>query len=190
MKISCSNNFAVGESITERMTFIAEAGFDAIELVVTPEQMESIFSEVNQARMTLNLPVSAICALHRGWLIDPDAQARKDAMDDISKLIKFAGEVGATGVFVIPILGYTNALPGGLSTGRSTNEDRALLASLLGELGQKAEKNGTKFLLEVINRYESPIGNSPVTFHRYFHIRIIHNRFRSAARGLLSVCVT
>ena len=159
MKISCSNNFAIGETITERMAFVAESGFDAIELVATPDQMEEMLPEVINAKKSINLPVSALCALHRGWLIDPNPDARQAAMEDISRLIKLAGDVGAIGVFVIPILGYTIALPGGPSTGRTQDEDRELLANLLGELGRKAEKNGTKVLLEVINRYESPIAN-------------------------------
>lgn len=160
MKISCSNNFAKGNSLKARASFIARSGFDAIELAVTPEELENIMPEIKSIINSGEILVSAICALHRGWLIDPDESARTAALEDVTKLIHMAGEIGNCGVFVIPILNYTRALPGGLSTGRTPDEDRDLLAKALGKLGRRAEEVNTKIWLEVINRYESPVANT------------------------------
>lgn len=160
MRISCFANLARGETLAARADFLAEAGFDAMELVGTPAEIRGIMQEARDILASGRIGISAICALHRGWLIDPDAEARRAAREDISALLGMAGELGGCGVFVIPILGYTHALPGGLTTGRTTEGDREVLVDGLGELSGHAHAAGSKLWLEVINRYESPIVNT------------------------------
>lgn len=160
MQISCFANFARGETLADRAGFLAEAGFDALELVATPAELRGMMPEARQILASGRLGISGICALHRGWLIDPDEGARRAAREDVSVLLDMAGELGGCGVFVIPILGYTHAFPGGLNTGRTPDGDLEVLVDGLGELAGRAHTAGSKIWLEVINRYESPIANT------------------------------
>ncbi|MBV7337228.1 sugar phosphate isomerase/epimerase [Chloroflexi bacterium TSY] len=160
MKISCFSNLANGKTLTDKATFLADAGYDAFELVTTPDELAASLPEIKAIIASGRIAVSAICALHRGWLIDPNPDARQAARHDISRLLELAGEIGNCGVFVIPILGYTHAYPGAPSTGRSRDDDRSLLTEQLAMLAQRAEQLKTMLWLEVINRYESPIANT------------------------------
>jgi sugar phosphate isomerase/epimerase len=155
-------NLAPGASITERAMFVADAGFDGIELVVTPGDLEAIMPEVRAFSESGQVQVSGIVALHRGWLIDPDPVARRGARSDVAALLDFAGEIGNCGVIVIPILGCTNAYPGARTTGRTQEDDRALLCEVLTDLAHYADRAGAELWLELINRYESPVGNTLV----------------------------
>ena len=160
MRISCFTTHADGETLTQQAAFLADAGFDAFELVVTPVELAEMLPEIQTILSCGQISVSAICAMERGWLIDPDEEMRRAAREDITRLLELAGEIGNCGVFVIPILGYTHAYPGGLTTGRSREEDRALLTDQLSVLAQRAEQVGAMLWLEVINRYESPVANT------------------------------
>ena len=160
MKISCFSTLAPGDTLTAQANFLADAGFDAMELVATPEDLARQMPEIQTIKTDLKIAVSAICALHRDWLIDPDADARQAALVDIGTLLELSGEIGECGVFVIPILGYTHAYPGAPVTGRTRQEDRDLLTEQLAALSRIAEQAGTMLWLEVINRYESPVANT------------------------------
>ena len=160
MRISCFTTLAHGETLTQQAAFLADAGFDAFELVVTPVELAEMLPEIQTILSRGQISVSAICAMERGWLIDPDEELQRAAREDITRLLELAGEIGNCGVFVIPILGYTHAYPGGLTTGRSREEDRALLTDQLSVLAQRAEQVGAMLWLEVINRYESPVANT------------------------------
>lgn len=160
MKISCMAALAPPESLTEKAGFLAKAGFDAMEVVAAPDDLEAMAPELRAILQRGEIGISAICALHRGWVIDPDPEARQAALEDLRSLLTQAGELGGVPVFIIPILGYTLALPGGSSTGRSQAEDREVLVGALARLAEHAEKVGSEILLEVINRYEAPVGNT------------------------------
>ncbi len=92
--------------------------------------------------------------------MDPDAEARRSAQEDIRAQLSLAGELGGCGVFVIPILDYTQNYPGGPRTGRTRDGAREGLTDSLAELAAHAHQAGATLLFEVINRYESPVANS------------------------------
>ncbi len=160
MKLSCFADFAPGETLTQRANYLVQAGFDAMELVGKPDEIKALMPEARQILDGGRLRVSAICALHRGWLVDPDAEARRAAKEDIRALLDLAGELDGCGVFVIPILGYTHAYPGGPRTGRTPDGDREVLIEGLSELAAYAHQARATLFLEVINRYESPVANT------------------------------
>ena len=160
MKISCYNTFASGANLTQQTSFLADAGFDAFELVGMHNELTELLPEIKSIISKGTLSVSAICAIHRGWLIDPDVEMQRAALEDITKLLDLAGEIGNCGVFVIPILGCTNAYPDAPNTGRPPEDDRNLLINQLSLLAKRAKQAGTMLWLEVINRYESPVANT------------------------------
>jgi sugar phosphate isomerase/epimerase len=123
-------------------------GFDAIELSVDP-----IASA--EAAIRDRVPVSAICGGYRGWLIDPDAEKRRSAREDLTRLLALAGELGC-GCVVVPIWGRTRNLPG-IATGRTREEDEALFVDAMQELARAAERSGSRLFIEPINRYQNDV---------------------------------
>lgn len=123
-------------------------GFDALELSVDP---------IASAREALRerVAVSAICGGYRGWLIDPDPEARQRAREDLTRLISLAGELGC-GCVIVPIWGRTRNLPG-ISTGRTREEDEAIFIEAMMDLGRHAERTGARLYIEPINRYQNDV---------------------------------
>jgi sugar phosphate isomerase/epimerase len=159
MRLSCWIEHAPVGSLKKRAKFLADAGFDAMEIFATPADLVAHVPELQQIVARRIIGVSAIGPIHRGWLIDPDPAQRRAARDDIGRAMGIGSDLGGVPVIVIPILGYSRALPGGQSTGRTPTEDTALLIEGLYELSEQAERLGSTVLLEVINRYESPVVN-------------------------------
>ena len=160
MKISCYSNFASGDNLTQQTSFLADSGFDGFEMVGISTEIAEMLPEIKRIISSGRISMSAICAIHKGWLIDPDIEMQRVAIEDITKLLDLAGEIGNCGVFVIPILGCTNAYPGAPSTGRTPDDDRKLLIDQLSLLAKRAKEVGTMIWLEVINRYESTVANT------------------------------
>jgi len=159
MKLSCWIEHAPGQTLTQRAEFLARAGFDGFEIFLTVPDLMDNLDELRRIVDNETIDISAIGPIHQGWLVDPERSLREAARREISSALQIAADLGDVPVIVIPILGYTHALPGGRTTGRSAREDTALLIEALDELGRDAERVGSTLLLEVINRYESPIVN-------------------------------
>src|SRR5439155_106254 len=86
--------------------------------------------------------ISAICGGYRGWLIDPDAEMRRSAYEDLARLLELAGTLGC-GCVVVPIWGRTRNLPG-IATGRTRDEDEAIFVDAVSRLGRTAERFGSR----------------------------------------------
>ncbi len=148
LRLGLQDRFAPGRRVREKFESARRYGFDAIEI-----SMDSIATarEAVHERVT----VSAICGGYRGWLIDPDAERRRTAREDLVQLIELAGELGC-GCVVVPIWGRTRHLPN-ISTGRSREEDETLFVEVMSDLAQRAEHAGSRLYIEPINRYQNDV---------------------------------
>jgi sugar phosphate isomerase/epimerase len=148
VRLGLQDRFAPGATVREKFASAQRYGFDAIELSVEP---------IQAARDALRdrVPISAICGGYRGWLIDPDAERRRAAREDLAALLSLAGELGA-GCVVVPIWGRTRNLPG-IGTGRSRAEDEAMFVEAMGGLARTAEAAGSRLFIEPINRYQNDV---------------------------------
>ena len=148
IRLGLQDRFAPGASIRAKFDNARRYGFDALELSVDP---------INSAKGALRerVPVSAICGGYRGWLIDPDADRRRTAMEDLSELVGLAGELGC-GCVVVPIWGRTRNLPN-IGTGRTRDEDEAIFIEAMSELADKAASAGSRLFIEPINRYQNDV---------------------------------
>jgi sugar phosphate isomerase/epimerase len=90
--------------------------------------------------------VSAICAADGPYIVS-DAKQRRKAVDNAKHILEKAGQVGSTGVIMVPAF---NGVPGELQ-GR---EGHKVLVDLLQELGEHAVKHQSRMLLEPLNRKE------------------------------------
>jgi sugar phosphate isomerase/epimerase len=148
VRLGLQDKFAPGADIREKWERAESYGFDAIELSVAP-------IENAQAAMRELVPVSAICGGYRGWLIDPDADKRRSAYEDLMRLIDLASALGC-GCVVVPIWGRTRNLPG-IATGRTRDEDEAIFVDAMSRLGRRAETKGVRLFIEPINRYQNDV---------------------------------
>ncbi len=149
IRLSIQDRLLPGDTIQQKWDAARSYGFDAIEL-----QTLDIPRAAEQAREA-DIPVSAICAGYRGWLIDPDLEQVAIAREDIKRLLEVGAEIDA-GCIVVPIYGRSRNLPDN-GTGRSKEEDERVFLEGMRELAAHAEKVGGTLHLEAINRYENDL---------------------------------
>jgi sugar phosphate isomerase/epimerase len=148
VRLGLQDKFAPGATIREKFEHARRYGFDALELSVDP--IEAAKDAIRE-RVT----VSAICGGYRGWLIDPDAEKREAARQDLGLLADLAGALGC-GCVVVPIWGRTRNLPNN-GTGRTRAEDESIFIDAMAELAARAERAGSRFFIEPINRYQNDV---------------------------------
>lgn len=144
LRLSCQEGVAPGGSLTEKLDFLEEHGFEGIEPGGgnLPKRVE----EFQNALKGRKIKVSAICAGFNGVLISDQEESRKQAVESIKAILTAAGQLGSTGMIVVPAFHNQTKL--------GHQEARELLVKLLPELGDHAQKAGTRVLLEPLNRRE------------------------------------
>lgn len=148
LRLALFDRFAPGGNVREKFDNARRYGFEALELSVDPITSAT---EALRERVT----VSAICGGYRGWLIDPDAERRRTAREDLAQLVDLAGALGC-GCVVVPIWGRTRNLPN-IGTGRTRAEDEAMFVEAMAELAARAERAGSRLFIEPINRYQNDV---------------------------------
>lgn len=144
LRLSCQEGVAPGKSLTEKMDFIEELGFEAIE--PGGGGLRGRVEEFKKALQGRKIKVSAICAGFSGVIISEQESERQKAMDSMKEILSAAGALGSTGLIIVP------AFHGQTKLGHQ--ESREVLVKLLPELGDHAHKAGTRILLEPLNRRE------------------------------------
>jgi sugar phosphate isomerase/epimerase len=91
--------------------------------------------------------VSAICAGYDGVPISPDPAVRAKCAQSIKDILSAAGDVGSTGLIVVPAFNKHEQL--------GHKEGRQVLVDLLRDVGEHAREHGTRVLLEPLNRGEA-----------------------------------
>lgn len=159
MKLSAREYLALGETYEQRMAFLVEAGYDAIEITGRPDLLE-VVDELAAAARATGCAVSTICSGGRGALMAAERDQRDLAMADLKAFLTAAAELGATGVIYAPLIAvkmnpdqYTR-LPD-LSPAHGQQElEMDLLVALAADLAEHAESVGVCVLWEPLNRYE------------------------------------
>lgn len=148
IRLGLQDRFAPGASIGAKFDNARRYGFDALELSVDP---------VSSAKEALreHVAVSAICGGYRGWLIDPDADRRRTAREDLTELVDLAGALGC-GCVVVPIWGRTRNLPN-IATGRTRAEDETIFVEAMSALAARAHVAGSRLFIEPLNRYQNDV---------------------------------
>jgi len=93
--------------------------------------------------------VSAICAGFEGFILSTDPAIRKKCRDTMEELIILGGELGSTGVIIVPA--FNSQVP----VMPHTQETRDFLCEQFNEMGDTAQKYGTTVILEPLNRREA-----------------------------------
>ena len=134
LKLSFQEGIAPGESLNEKLDFMEKLGVVGFE--PGGGGLASRVNEIKQALNGRNIKVSAICAGFKG------------CMDTMKEIIAAAGELGSTGVIIVPAFnGQVPALP-------HTMETRDFLCEQFNEMGTFAAQHGTSVSFEPLNRKE------------------------------------
>ena len=146
LKLSFQEGIAPGESLNERLDFMEKLGVVGFE--PGGGGLASRVNEIKQALNGRNIKVSAICAGFKGFILSTDPAIRKECMDTMKEIIAAAGELGSTGVIIVPAFnGQVPALP-------HTMETRDFLCEQFNEMGTFAAQHGTSVIFEPLNRKE------------------------------------
>ncbi len=145
LKLSSQEGVIPGESLREKASKMDKWGFDGLE--VWGGGLPKRVKEIKDAIKGTRLRVSAICAGYQGVLISEDKNVREQAVRSIKEILPAAGELGASGLIMVPAFNGQTKL--------NHVEGRKVLTDLLPELGEAAQKAGTRVLLEPLNRGEA-----------------------------------
>ncbi len=144
LRLSCQEGVAPGKTLAEKLDFLEGLGFEGFE--PGGGGLANRIEELQKALEGRKIKVSAICAGFRGVLISEQENSRREAIDSMKEILTAAGALHSTGLIMVP------AFHGQTKLGHQ--ESRELLVKLLPELGDHAQKAGTRLLLEPLNRRE------------------------------------
>lgn len=147
LKLSFQEGTAPGESLNEKFDYMEKLGIVGFE--PHGKQLLKRAEEFRQALSGRNIKVSAICAGFDGFILAEDPAVKASFDSSMRELIAAAGEIGSTGVIMVPAFnGQKPCMP-------HTMETRAYLCEQLHELGEYALKHNTTVILEPLNRREA-----------------------------------
>jgi len=145
LKISSQDNRLPGATLREKVLKLEKWGGRGLEL--WGNGLSGRIKEAQDAIKGTQVKISAICAGFSGAPIAQDPEERKRAVTSIKELLKLAGELGSTGLVVVP--GATN------KPISNPEEARKVLVEMMSELGQFAVECKTRVLLKPVDRKES-----------------------------------
>jgi len=145
LKLSCQEGVAPGETLEAKLDFLEKHGFAGIE--PGGKDLANRVGEFQNALRGRKIQISAICAGFKGVLISEQETVRQEAIASMKEILAAAGELGSTGLIMVPAFNNQTQL--------GHKESRELLLQLLPELGDHAQKVKSRLLLEPLNRKEA-----------------------------------
>jgi sugar phosphate isomerase/epimerase len=146
LNLSFQEGTAPGESLSAKFDYMEKMGIVGFE--PGGRGLAGRVNEIQQALKGRNIKVSAICAGFSGWLIAEDEAKRKECMDSTKEILAAGGELGSTGMILVP--GFNRQQPS-----LPMPQSRELLIEELKELGDFAQQHNTTVILEPLNRREA-----------------------------------
>ena len=145
LNLSSQLGIIPGKDLQEKLAKMEQWGFEGVELggdIVGNEK------KYEDAIKNTKLKVNAICwGSCNGDLVSDAAQKRAPAIEALKRVLTSAGALKSTGVIYVPAFNGQTKL---------TNPDiRKLLLDTLPAIGAHAEKEGTRVVLEPLNRGEA-----------------------------------
>jgi len=158
LKLSAQEGRVAGDNLDEQLDNMEKMGFEGLE--PGGRGLPGRVKELKNKLKGRPIKISAVCAGFEGWPIADKKEIRDKAMASMKDILTAAGELGSTGMIIVPAFNHQKSLPHKesrvLLTGfaRWDAKDRKREGALLQELGDHAIKAGTRILLEPLNRDE------------------------------------
>lgn len=146
LNLSLQEGLTPGDNLQQKLDFMEANGVVGIEL--GGGNLSGRVGEIKQALKGRNIKVSAICAGFKGFILSENPEIRKQCMDTMKEIIAAAGEVGSTGVIIVPA--FNNQVP----VLPHTMETRNFLCEQFTEMGNYAAEHCTTVIFEPLNRRE------------------------------------
>lgn len=147
LKISFQEGTAPGKSLNEKFDYMEKMGIVGFE--PGGRGLAGRVKEIKDALNGRNIKVSAICAGFQGFILSTDPAIRKQCMDTMKEIMAAAGEIGSTGVIIVPA--FNSQVP----VMPHTQETRDFLCEQFDEMGKFAVQHGTTVIFEPLNRKEA-----------------------------------
>ena len=147
LKISFQEGTSPGDNLNAKFDYMEKLGIAGFE--PGGGGLAGRVGEIKEALKGRNIKVSAICAGFKGFILSTEDAVRKEFFDTMREIIAAAGELGSTGVIMVPAFnGQKPVMP-------HTQETRDFLCEQLNTLGNYAAEHGTTVILEPLNRKEA-----------------------------------
>jgi len=147
LKISFQEGTAPGKNLNAKFDFMEKLGIVGFE--PGGGGLARRVNEFKDALKGRNIKVSAICAGFKGFILSTEDAVRQQFFDTMHEIIVAAGELGSTGVIMVPA--FNSQVP----VKPHTQETRDFLCEQLATLGSFAVEHGTTIILEPLNRKEA-----------------------------------
>ena len=147
LRLSFQEGIAPGESLTEKLDYMESLGVVGLE--PGGGNLAGRVNELQQALSGRNIQISAICAGFGGFILAEDPKVKAEFDSTMRDIIAAAGELGSTGVIMVPAFNWLNG------SKPHTLETREYLCEQMYELGEYALKHKTAVILEPLNRKEA-----------------------------------
>ena len=145
LKLSSQEWLIPGKNFEEKLAKLEKWGAVGIEL--SGNGLAGRVPELKAVLKNSPIKISAICAGFSGVPMSHDPQIRAQAVTSIKDILSAAGQLESTGLIIVPAFNGQTQL--------NNLEGRKTMLELLPELGEHAHKNGTRILLEPLNRREA-----------------------------------
>jgi sugar phosphate isomerase/epimerase len=159
MRLTCQEQLLPGDTLQEKWDAAQAFGYDGIELRGQGEhRIRGRLPELHRARRDgVVMPTVCVEMLH--FIGDFDTERRRDALENMRTMLSVIAELGGTAAMTPAAYGmFSRRLPP-FEPPRDEAGDRAVLLDALGALGEHAQREGVRILLEPLNRYEDHMVN-------------------------------
>ena len=147
LNLSFQEGIPPGKNLNEKLDFMEKHGVVGFE--PGGRGLKNRAKEIQSALKGRNIKVSAICAGFDGFILSTDPAIRKQCRNTMEEIIAAAGELGSTGVIIVPA--FNNQVP----VMPHTQETRDFLCEQFNEMGNFAHQHGTTVIFEPLNRKEA-----------------------------------
>ncbi|MDR2041560.1 MAG: sugar phosphate isomerase/epimerase [Tannerella sp.] len=147
LNLSFQESTPPGADLKEKFDFMENLGITGFE--PGGRGLAGRVKELKEALSGRNIKVSAICAGFSGFILAEDEKVRQEFFDTMYAIIEAAGELGSTGVIMVPA--FNSQVP----VKPHTQETRDFLCEQLDKVGAFAVQHNTTVILEPLNRGEA-----------------------------------
>ena len=147
LNLSFQEGTLEGDSLNAKLDLMEKLGVVGLE--VGGGELGKRVDEIKKALEGRNIKVSAICGGVKGFMLSQDETIRDQCRDSMREMIVAAGALGSTGVLTVPA--FSSQVP----AFPHTQETRDFLCKWYDDLATFAHQNGTKVILEPLNRGEA-----------------------------------
>ncbi|MDR1332097.1 MAG: sugar phosphate isomerase/epimerase [Tannerella sp.] len=147
LNISFQEGTPPGTNLNEKFDFMESLGIVGFE--PGGRGLAGRVQEIKDSLSGRSIKVSAICAGFSGFILSEEEKVRQECIDTMHEIITAAGELGSTGVIIVPAFNsQTPVKP-------HTQATRDFLCEQFDALGTFAAQHNTTIILEPLNRREA-----------------------------------